>query len=637
MTVAAQKETFGFQTEVKKLLHLMIHSLYSNKEIFLRELISNASDAADKLRFKALSDADIYQGDGNLRIRISTDEENKTLTISDNGIGMSREEVIENLGTIAKSGTAQFIDQLTGDAKRDSQLIGQFGVGFYSSFIVADMVTVRTRAAGSDEAVQWQSKGDGEFSIETVDKASRGTDIILHLKEDAAEYAQPWRIRNIVSKYSDHINLPVEMLELDTGAADDEEDNKEEKAPQWETVNKATALWTLDKKDVKDEEYQEFYKHVSHDFEAPLAWSHNKVEGKLEYTTLLYIPKRAPFDLWNRDHKHGVKLYVQRVFIMDDAEQFVPNYLRFVKGLIDSNDLPLNVSREILQDSKVTQAIRKACVKRVLSLLQSIADDRKDEYQAFWKEFGNVLKEGPAEDFANKEAIAKLLRFSSTDSDVDDQAVSLDDYISRMQEGQKAIYYVTAESFAAAKNSPHLEIFRKKGIEVLLMSERIDEWLVSHLNEFDGKQLQSVTRGELDLGELEDEAEKEQQKQIESEFDSFITQVKEVLGDKVKEVRLTHRLTSSPACVVGDSHDMGSQMQQLLKAAGQAVPETKPIFEINPEHAIIKRLHREQDDAQFREWTDILFEQALLAESGHLEDPTGFVNKLNAMLLKLAG
>lgn len=637
MTVAAQKETFGFQTEVKKLLHLMIHSLYSNKEIFLRELISNASDAADKLRFKALSDADIYQGDGNLRIRISTDEENKTLTISDNGIGMSREEVIENLGTIAKSGTAQFIDQLTGDAKRDSQLIGQFGVGFYSSFIVADMVTVRTRAAGSDEAVQWQSKGDGEFSIETVDKTSRGTDIILHLKEDAAEYAQPWRIRNIVSKYSDHINLPVEMLELDTGAADDEEDNKEEKAPQWETVNKATALWTLDKKDVKDEEYQEFYKHVSHDFEAPLAWSHNKVEGKLEYTTLLYIPKRAPFDLWNRDHKHGVKLYVQRVFIMDDAEQFVPNYLRFVKGLIDSNDLPLNVSREILQDSKVTQAIRKACVKRVLSLLQSIADDRKDEYQAFWKEFGNVLKEGPAEDFANKEAIAKLLRFSSTDSDVDDQAVSLDDYISRMQEGQKAIYYVTAESFAAAKNSPHLEIFRKKGIEVLLMSERIDEWLVSHLNEFDGKQLQSVTRGELDLGELEDEAEKEQQKQIESEFDSFITQVKEVLGDKVKEVRLTHRLTSSPACVVGDSHDMGSQMQQLLKAAGQAVPETKPIFEINPEHAIIKRLHREQDDVQFREWTDILFEQALLAESGHLEDPTGFVNKLNAMLLKLAG
>ncbi|WP_105168630.1 molecular chaperone HtpG [Pseudoalteromonas sp. T1lg23B] len=634
---AAQKETLGFQTEVKQLLNLMIHSLYSNKEIFLRELVSNASDAADKLRFLALSNGDLYEGDAELRVRVSVDKDANTITISDNGIGMTRDEVISSLGTIAKSGTAEFFQNLTGDQAKDSQLIGQFGVGFYSAFIVADAVTVVTRKAGEQSAVEWHSKGEGEYTLAEVEKQSRGTDIILHLREDEKEFLDDFRLRGIVTKYSDHISIPVEMYKEPVPESEGPDGEKIEGKPgEWEAINRATALWTRDKSEISDEEYKEFYKHVGHDWEEPLTWAHNKVEGKTEYTSLLYIPKKAPFDLWNRDRQSGLKLYVQRVFIMDDAEQFMPSYLRFVKGLLDSNDLPLNVSREILQDNKITQAIRKGCTSRVLKMLERMGKNKPEEYQTFWNEFGQVLKEGPAEDFANKDAIAKLLRFSSTHTDESTQNVSLEQYIERMKEGQDKIYYVVADSFEAAKNSPHLEIFRKKGIEVLLLSDRVDEWMMSHLTEFAEKQLQSITRGDLDLGDLDDEETKKAQEESEKEVEGLIERVKGVLGDKVKEVRFTHRLTDSPACVVADEHDMSSQMQKLMESVGQAVPEAKPVFELNPEHQLVKHLNVEQDEDKFAQWSEVLLDQALLAERGSLKDPAGFVTRLNKLMLELS-
>ena len=651
MSETGQKEVHGFQTEVKQLLQLMIHSLYSNKEIFLRELVSNAADAADKLRFKALSNADLFEGDGELRVRVSADKENNTVTISDNGIGMTHDQIIEHLGTIAKSGTAEFFSQLSGDQASDSQLIGQFGVGFYSAFIVADKVTVRSRAAGdaASEGVEWASAGEGDFTTAKIEKANRGTDIILHLKEDESEFADEWRLKSIVTKYSDHISVSVEMLTPEVPAVDavaevkDEEGNVTVPAveaqpvtpAEWNAVNKATALWTREKSDVSEDEYKEFYKHVSHDFGDPLLWEHNRVEGKTEYTSLLYIPSHAPFDMHNREKQHGLKLYVQRVFIMDDAEQFMPTYLRFVKGLLDSNDLPLNVSREILQDSKVTQAIRKGCTKRVLKMLDKLGNKDAEKYQTFWNEFGQVLKEGPAEDAGNKEQVAKLLRFASTEADTAVQSASLTQYIERMKEGQDKIYYVVADSFEAAKNSPHLEVFRKKGIEVLLLSDRIDEWLVSHLTEFDGKELQSVTRGGLDLGDMEDEASKEAQEKLEQEFDSVVVRIKTALEGKVKDVKLSQRLTDSPACIVTDEHDMSSQMMKLMQSVGQEVPDTLPIFEINAEHELVKHVADEQDDEQFQQWTDVLFEQAMLAERGSLKDPASFVARLNKLMLSL--
>ncbi|MCF6456238.1 molecular chaperone HtpG [Pseudoalteromonas sp. MMG024] len=635
--MSAQKETFGFQTEVKQLLQLMIHSLYSNKEIFLRELVSNASDAADKLRFLALENNDLYEGNGELRVRISADKDANTVTISDNGIGMSREEVISSLGTIAKSGTAEFFQNLTGDQARDSQLIGQFGVGFYSAFIVADSVTVRTRKAGEAQATEWHSQGEGEYTLADIEKAERGTEIILHLRDDEKEFLEEFRLRSIVTKYSDHVSIPVEMYQAPTEESEGPDGEKIPATPgEWQAINKATALWTRDKSEISDEEYKEFYKHVGHDWEEPLTWAHNKVEGKTEYTSLLYIPKKAPFDMWNRDRQHGLKLYVQRVFIMDDAEQFMPNYLRFVKGLLDSNDLPLNVSREILQDNKVTQAIRKGCTSRVLKMLDRMGKNKPEEYQTFWNEFGQVIKEGPAEDMANKEAIAKLLRFASTDSDLETQNVSLEQYIARMKEGQDKIYYVVADSFQAAKSSPHLEIFRKKGIEVLLLSDRVDEWMMSHLTEFDGKQLTSITRGDLDLGDLDDEESKKEQEASEKEVEGLIERVKTALGDKVKEVRFTHRLTDSPACVVADEHDMSSQMQKLMEQIGQQAPETKPVFELNPEHQLVKHLNDVQDEGNFAQWADVLLDQALLAERGSLKDPAGFVSRLNKLMLDLS-
>ncbi|QDP00954.1 molecular chaperone HtpG [Thalassotalea sp. PS06] len=644
MSDSGHKEVHGFQTEVKQLLQLMIHSLYSNKEIFLRELVSNAADAADKLRFKALSDASLYGGDGNLRVRISADKDNNTITISDNGIGMTRDDIITHLGTIAKSGTADFFSRLSGDQAADSQLIGQFGVGFYSAFIVADKVVVRSRAAGvdADQAVEWSSKGEGDFSVEDIEKSSRGTDIILFLKEDEQEFLDDWRLKSIVTKYSDHISIPVEMLTPEIPEVPESTGEDGEVIPavpgkpaEWEPVNKAEALWTREKSDIKDEEYQEFYKHVSHDFAEPLLWAHNKVEGSTEYTSLLYVPSKAPFDLYNRERQHGLKLYVQRVFIMDDAEQFMPTYLRFVKGLLDSNDLPLNVSREILQDNKVTQAMRKGCTKRVLTMLDRLGKNDKEKYQGFWDEFGQVIKEGPSEDMANKEAIAKLLRFASTENDTPVQNVSLTEYIERMKEGQDKIYYVVADSFDAAKNSPHLEVFRKKGIEVLLMSDRIDEWLMSHLTEFSDKQFQSVTRGGLDLGDMDDEQTKEAQEQLEKEFDSVVSRLKESLGDKVKDVKISQRLTDSPACIVTDENDMSSQMMKLMQSVGQEVPESKPIFEINAEHDLIKHMADEADGDKFGEWAEVLFEQAMLAERGSLKDPASFVARLNKLMLSL--
>ena len=622
MTMKGQ-ETRGFQSEVKQLLHLMIHSLYSNKEIFLRELISNASDAADKLRFRALSDASLYEGDGELRVRLSVDKDKRTLTLSDNGIGMRRDEVIENLGTIAKSGTKSFLESLGSDQAKDSQLIGQFGVGFYSAFIVADKVSVRTRAAGAaaDEGVFWESAGEGDYTIADITKADRGTEITLHLREGEDEFLDAWRVRSIIGKYSDHIALPVEI----------ESKDEENDTTTWEKINKAQALWTRNKSDISDEEYNEFYKHIAHDFSDPAIWSHNRVEGKQEYTSLLYIPSRAPFDMWNRDHKHGLKLYVQRVFIMDDAEQFMPNYLRFVRGLIDSSDLPLNVSREILQDSRVTQTLRGALTKRTLQMLEKLAKDDAEKYQTFWNEFGLVLKEGPAEDSANQEAIAKLLRFASTHNDSAEQNVSLEAYVGRMVEGQDKIYYITADSYAAAKSSPHLELFRKKGIEVLLLSDRIDEWMMSYLTEFDGKAFQSVSKADESLSKLADE-ESEEQKEAEKALEPFVDRVKTLLGDRVKEVRLTHRLTDTPAIVTTDANEMSTQMAKLFAAAGQAVPEVKYIFEINPDHQLVKRVADTQDDARFGEWVELLLDQALLAERGTLDDPNQFIRRMNQLL-----
>ncbi|WP_116473049.1 molecular chaperone HtpG [Zobellella maritima] len=636
MSEAVHTETHGFQTEVKQLLNLMAHSLYSNKEVFLRELVSNAADAADKLRFRALSDSALYENDGQLRVRLLLDKDNKTLTISDNGIGMTRDEVIEHLGTIAKSGTKAFFGQLSGDQAKDSQLIGQFGVGFYSAFIVADKVTVRSRAAGeaADRGVQWESDGDGSFTVADIEKTDRGTDVVLHLREAEQEFLDDWRLRSIIGKYSDHISIAVEMWKEGTPEQEVEDgDNIPATEGQWEQVNKATALWTRSKGEVSDEEYQEFYKHISHDYQDALTWSHNKVEGNQEYTSLLYIPAKAPWDLWNRDQSHGLKLYVQRVFIMDDAEQFMPTYLRFVKGVLDSNDLPLNVSREILQDNKITAQLRKACSKRVLTMLEQMAKNDAEKYQGFWKEFGNVLKEGPAEDFANREQIGGLLRFASTHHDSDAQTVSLDDYISRMPESQEKIYYITADSYTAASHSPHLEIFRKKGIEVLLMWERVDEWLMNHFSEYQGKQLVSVTKGALDLGELDDEETKKAQEEAKEALAPVLERVKAALADEVKEVRLTHRLTSTPSCVVAGEHDMSTQMIKLMQAAGQPVPEQKYILELNPEHVLVKKLGEQPEGEQFNEWSHLLLEQALLAEQGGLKDPAAFVSRVNRLLL----
>ena len=636
MSVDAHKETLGFQTEVTQLLDLMIHSLYSNKEIFMRELISNAADASDKLRFEALSDDALYENDGELKIHVAFDKEAKTVTITDNGIGMSRQDVIDNIGTIANSGTRKFFDKMTGDQAKDSQLIGQFGVGFYSSFIVADKVTLRTRRAGltSEHGVEWTSEGKGEFSIENIDKPQRGTEVILHLREDQDEFLNSWQLRNIITKYSDHIDLPIMMAKE---PVPDEEGNIDENAElEDETVNKATALWTLSKGDISEDEYKEFYKQISHDFQDPLSWSHNKVEGKTEYTSLLYIPSKAPFDLWDRERAHGLKLYVKRVFIMEDTEQLMPRYLRFIRGVIDTNDLPLNVSREILQGSKTIDSMRAASVKKVLGEFAKMQKNDAEKYATFWQEFGQVIKEGPGEDFANKEALAKLMLFSTTETGSEEQTVTLTDYVERMKDKQDKIYYITAESFAAAKNSPHLEVFRKKGIEVLLLADRVDEWLTNSLTEFDGKQLQSVAKGDLDLGDLEDEEEKKAQEETDKNFVDLVERVKKTLGEKVKDVRITHRLTDSPACLVVDDMDMSANLERMLKAAGQDVGGTKPIFEINPDHPMVITLKDKSDDEQFEDWSSILFDQALLAEGGQLDDPASYVKRLNTLLLSVA-
>ena len=637
MTVEAHKETLGFQTEVKQLLHLMIHSLYSNKEIFLRELISNASDAVDKLRFEGLSDDALFEGDSEFDIHVAYDKDARTVTITDNGIGMTRQEVIEHIGTIAKSGTSQFFESLTGDQAKDANLIGQFGVGFYSAFIIADKVTLSTRRAGlgAEHGVRWESAGEGDYSLETLDKEARGTEVVLHLREGEDEFLEGMRLRNIISKYSDHITLPIIMEKQQFG--NDEDDEKEKPTEvEFETVNRASALWARPKSEITDEEYTEFYKHVAHDFEEPLARTHNRVEGKYEYTSLLYIPGRAPFDLWDREQRHGIKLYVRRVFIMDDADQLMPNYLRFIRGVIDSSDLPLNVSREILQHNKAIDNIRAGSIKKVLSLLEGMAKNDSEQYATFWKEFGLVMKEGPGEDFSNQERIAKLLRFSSTHTDNETQDVSLADYIGRMKPEQEPIYYVTAESFAAAKNSPHLEIFRKKGIEVLLLTDRVDEWLVSSLTEFDGKKLKSVAQGELNLGGLEDEAEKSEQEKTGKDFEEIVTRVKATLGEAVSDVRLTHRLTTSPACLVTSENDMSANLERILKSAGQKIPDNKPIFEINPEHPLVLKLKDEADEGQFTELSKVLFDQAMLAEGGQLEDPASFVKRLNELLLSMS-
>ncbi len=629
MAVEAFKETLEFQAEVKQILKLMIHSLYSNKEIFLRELVSNASDACDKLRFEALSKDDLFEGDSELKIRIAFDKDKKTITITDNGIGMSRDELVENIGTIASSGTKRFIEALSGDQAKDMQLIGQFGVGFYSTFIIADKVTIHTRRAGlaADQAVRWESDGEGSFTLETVEREKRGTEITLHIRDGEEEFLDGWRLRNIVHKYSDHISLPIVMQKEHYG------EDKDKKEPEDETVNKASALWVRPKKDITDEEYKEFYKHVAHDFEEPAVWSHNRVEGTNSYTSLLYIPKNAPFDLYDRNHKHGIKLYVKRVFIMDETEHLMPNYLRFVRGIVDSDDLPLNVSREILQHNRIIDKIRGASVKKILGLLESMAANEKEKYADFWNAFGRVLKEGPLEDQGNKEQIAKLLRFSSTHTDSADQNVSLDDYISRMKSGQSKIYFITAESFAAAKNSPHLEVFRRKGIEVLLMGDRVDDWMVEHLTEYDGKKLQSVAKGDLDLGEIEDEADKKAQEKAQDDYKDALEKIKDCLKEKAKDVRITHRLTDSPSCLVLEEHDMGMQMQQILKAAGQNVPMSKPILELNPEHPLVSKLKNMDDKSALENWSNILFDQALLAEGGQLEDPAAFVKRVNQMLL----
>jgi len=633
MAETATKETLGFQAEVKQLLHLMVHSLYGNKEIFLRELVSNASDAADKLRFEALSDSGLYGGDADLKIRVSYDKQARTVTVSDNGVGMSREEVIQNIGTIAKSGTREFFQSLTGDQAKDARLIGQFGVGFYSSFIVADRVTLLTRRAGlaADKGVRWESDGAGEFTVEAAEKPSRGTDVILHLREGEDELLSESKLKAIIRKYSDHIAIPIVMKKVKW----DKDRSQEVATDEDETVNRASALWARPKSEISEEQYQEFYRSIAHDADAPLAYTHNRVEGRQEYVQLLYIPARAPFDLWDRRERRGLKLYVRRVFIMDDAEQLLPAYLRFVRGVVDSNDLPLNISREILQESRDIEAIRAGCTKRVLSLLEELAADGTDKYAAFWKEFGRVLKEGVGEDPANRDRIAKLLRFSSTHTDREEQGVSLADYVARMKAGQDKIYYLTAEGFLAARNSPHLEIFRKRSIEVLLLSERVDEWLVANLTEYEGKQLASVARGELDLSKLQTDEEKKEEAKMEGAHRALVARLKDALGDKVKDVRVTSRLTQSPSCLVADEHDMGGNLARILKSVGQKGPEAKPILEINPAHPMVKRL--EEEKARFADWGNLLFDQALLAEGGQLDDPAGFVRRMNELMLEMAG
>ena len=633
MTTATTQETRGFQAEVKELLNLMIHSLYSNKEIFLRELISNASDAADKLRFEALTDNALMENDAELKIRVSFDPKARTVTVTDNGVGMSRDEVIANIGTIAKSGTREFLASLTGDQQKDANMIGQFGVGFYSSFVVADKVTVVTRRAGmtKEHGVRWESDGAGEYTLEVIEKQSRGTEVTLHLREGEDELANGNRLRGIIRKYSDHITSPIVMKEEEW----DKDNSRYRTTGKDQTVNQASALWARSKTDITEEQYHEFYKHVAHDFEAPLAYTHNKVEGRKEYTQLLYIPARAPFDLWDREHRRGIKLYVRRVFIMDDAEQLLPVYLRFVRGVIDSADLPLNVSREILQESKDIQDIRSANVKRVLSVIEDLAEKDKEKFATFWREFGKVIKEGVVQDYDNRERIAKVLRFASTHADTEAQEVSLADYVSRMKPEQEKIYYVAAETFAAAKNSPHLEVFRKKGVEVLLMYDRVDEWVTQHLMEFEDKKLQSVAKGRLELGKLEDEAEKKAQEKEESESKPLLERIKKSLGESVKDVRVTLRLTDSPACLVMDEHDMGAHYQRLLKASGQNVPASKPILEINPQHPLVLRLKAEADEARFTDLAKVLFDQSMLAEGGQLEDPAGFVKRLNQLMLAL--
>ncbi|MHC8340277.1 molecular chaperone HtpG [Pseudomonas sp. HLT2-19-2] len=633
MSVETQKETLGFQTEVKQLLHLMIHSLYSNKEIFLRELISNASDAVDKLRFEALSKPELLEGGAELKIRVSFDKDAKTVTLEDNGIGMSREEAITHLGTIAKSGTADFMKHLSGDQKKDSHLIGQFGVGFYSAFIVADKVDVFSRRAGdaASEGVHWSSKGEGDFEVATVEKAERGTRIVLHLKAAEDEFADGWRLRNIIKKYSDHIALPIE-LPKEVAAVEGEE----QPAVEWETVNRASALWTRPRTEVKDEEYQEFYKHVAHDFENPLSWSHNKVEGKLEYSSLLYVPARAPFDLYQREAPKGLKLYVQRVFVMDQAESFLPLYLRFIKGVVDSNDLSLNVSREILQKDPIIDSMKSALTKRVLDMLEKLAKNEPEQYKSFWKNFGQVMKEGPAEDFANKEKIAGLLRFASTNGDEGEQVVGLAEYLARAKEGQDKIYYLTGETYAQVKNSPHLEVFRKKGIEVLLLTDRIDEWLMSYLSDFDGKSFVDVARGDLDLGNLDSEEDKKAAQEVAKSKEGLVERLKTALGDSVAEVRVSHRLTDSPAILAIGEQDLGMQMRQILEASGQKVPESKPIFEFNPAHPLIEKLDNEQSDERFGDLSHILFDQAALAAGDSLKDPAAYVRRLNKLLVELS-
>ena len=633
MSVETQKETLGFQTEVKQLLHLMIHSLYSNKEIFLRELISNASDAVDKLRFEALSKPELLEGGAELKIRVSFDKDAKTVTLEDNGIGMSREDAITHLGTIAKSGTADFMKHLSGDQKKDSHLIGQFGVGFYSAFIVADKVDVFSRRAGLDasEGVHWSSKGEGNFEVATIDKADRGTRIVLHLKSGEDEFADGWRLRNIIKKYSDHIALPIE-LPKEVAAVEGEE----KPAVEWETVNRASALWTRPRTEIKDEEYQEFYKHIAHDFENPLSWSHNKVEGKLEYSSLLYVPTRAPFDLYQREAPKGLKLYVQRVFVMDQAESFLPLYLRFIKGVVDSNDLSLNVSREILQKDPIIDSMKSALTKRVLDMLEKLAKNEPEQYKGFWKNFGQVMKEGPAEDFANKEKIAGLLRFASTSGDDGEQVVGLAEYLARAKEGQDKIYYLTGETYAQVKNSPHLEVFRKKGIEVLLLTDRIDEWLMSYLSDFDGKSFVDVARGDLDLGNLDSEEDKKAAEEVAKSKEGLVERLKTALGDSVAEVRVSHRLTDSPAILAIGEQDLGMQMRQILEASGQKVPDSKPIFEFNPAHPLIEKLDNEQSDERFGDLSHILFDQAALAAGDSLKDPAAYVRRLNKLLVELS-
>ena len=630
MSVDTQRETLSFQAEVKQLLQLMIHSLYSNKEIFLRELISNGSDACDKLRFESLSDSALYEDDIELKLRIEYDQQNKTITISDNGIGMSRQEVMENIGTIASSGTKKFLENLSGDQAKDAQMIGQFGVGFYSSFIVADKVTVETRRAGLgvEHGVRWESSGEGEYSLENIERKQRGTSVTLHLREGEDEFVEDWRLRSVIGKYSDHISLPIEMKKRDDQGKETDE---------WEAINKASALWARPKSEINDEDYKEFYKHVAHDFDEPLLWTHNHVEGTQSYTSLFYVPKRAPFDLFDRDHQHGVKLYVKRVFIMDDADQLIPNYLRFVRGVVDSADLPLNVSREILQKNQQIDKIKAASVKKILGMLEKLAKDDKEKYGEFWKEFGKVIKEGPAEDFSNREKIAKLMRFASTHTNNEVQDISLDDYISRMQPEQEKIYYITGDSFNAVKNSPHLELFKKKGIEVLLMSDRVDEWMMSYLQEYDGKSFASVAKGAVDLGKMEDKDEKQKVEKAQEEHKSLLERMKETLDKKVKDVRISSRLTDSPSCLVVEEQEMNVSMQKLLKQAGHTLPDIEPILEINIEHPLVQRLNNEKDQTRFADLAYVLFDQAMLSEGGQLEDPATFVSRMNELLLMMDG